>query len=364
MYGYLSSAASTPRWMVVEPLGQQMRTYADAAGFTLGAVFVNRGDDGQSAALAALVDAVRHHRGEAVVVVVGAPGWQSRGAAGRKGADRGSDRRSRPHVAAVLGLAVPGAPRPGQRAVSPQPSSVVRVAVERFPADAAAVPAARAATVRLLRGWAFDAATVETTELVVSELSTNAVRASAAGDIIAVRWTATGGTALTEVWDATDTPPAIQDRPALDGEGGRGLLLVEALSTRWAWYPVTTPGGGKVVWSEIHAEWQPTPPAARSEPSTSGTLGTPDSPLPLRTPRGGPEASFSVVFRDDPELLQRIVDRLRALDDWHVPNLDGGPLPAHSRHRGTRAMNHRPSRDRTRPGHRHGEARGRQDGQA
>ncbi|WP_322770020.1 hypothetical protein [Frankia sp. Cr1] len=39
--------------------------------------------------------------------VVGAPGWQSRGAAGRKGADRGSDRRSRPHVAAVLGLAVP-----------------------------------------------------------------------------------------------------------------------------------------------------------------------------------------------------------------------------------------------------------------
>ncbi len=148
---------------------------------------------------------------------------------------------------------------------------------------------------------------------------------------------------------------------ATDGEGGRGLVLVlvDALSTRWAWYPVTTPGG-KVVWSEIRAESQPPPPAAHSKP---GDLESP-APLPKRTPYGGQESAFLVTFRDDPELLPRIVDRLRALDTWQLPNLDGGPLPARSRHRGTHLVSHRLSHDRARPSRRHSEAFGRQDGPA
>ncbi len=33
-----------------------------------------------------------------------------------------------------------------------------------------------------------------------------------------------------------------------DAEGGRGLLLVEAISHRWSWY-ATPEQGGKVVWA-------------------------------------------------------------------------------------------------------------------
>lgn len=37
--------------------------------------------------------------------------------------------------------------------------------------------------------------------------------------------------------------------PAPDGDGGRGLLLVEGLAARWDWHP-RTPGPGKTVWAE------------------------------------------------------------------------------------------------------------------
>jgi hypothetical protein len=34
-------------------------------------------------------------------------------------------------------------------------------------------------------------------------------------------------------------------------ESGRGLVIVDALSSRWGWYPE---GAGKVVWAAIEAE--------------------------------------------------------------------------------------------------------------
>jgi len=35
-----------------------------------------------------------------------------------------------------------------------------------------------------------------------------------------------------------------------DAEGGRGLALVEAFSSRWGWHPTTMVGLVKVVWAE------------------------------------------------------------------------------------------------------------------
>jgi hypothetical protein len=34
-----------------------------------------------------------------------------------------------------------------------------------------------------------------------------------------------------------------------DAEHGRGLLIVDALAHRWAWYPA--PGRGKFVWASL-----------------------------------------------------------------------------------------------------------------
>ena len=54
------------------------------------------------------------------------------------------------------------------------------------------------------------------------------------------------------VWVSSPQPPARID-PADDAENGRGLLLVEAISTRWNWY-APHHLRGKVTWAQIGAE--------------------------------------------------------------------------------------------------------------
>jgi hypothetical protein len=51
------------------------------------------------------------------------------------------------------------------------------------------------------------------------------------------------------VWDASQRAPE-PARPVGDAEGGRGLLLVEAISEKWDWY-FPKEMGGKVVWAEL-----------------------------------------------------------------------------------------------------------------
>jgi len=90
-------------------------------------------------------------------------------------------------------------------------------------------------------------------ELVVSELATNAVAASRlAGLAPAIRlWLlADAARVLVLVWDASPRPPARADA-GVDAEGGRGLLLVEAVSNRWGWYRDLQGETGKVVWAEL-----------------------------------------------------------------------------------------------------------------
>jgi anti-sigma regulatory factor (Ser/Thr protein kinase) len=88
---------------------------------------------------------------------------------------------------------------------------------------------------------------IENTELVASELATNAVQA-ARGDEIAVRLERSGGAVLVKVWDDTPEPP-VQRSPGIDAESGRGLMITAALSDHWGCFRVA--GGGKAVWAII-----------------------------------------------------------------------------------------------------------------
>jgi anti-sigma regulatory factor (Ser/Thr protein kinase) len=111
-----------------------------------------------------------------------------------------------------------------------------------------AVPCARLHTRQLLWEWQLTVLS-DTAELLVSELVTNAVQITQADARTApVRlWLlADRARLLMLVWDASPLPP-VRVSPDGDTENGRGLLLVEALSTRWDHFGHHN--GGKVVWA-------------------------------------------------------------------------------------------------------------------
>lgn len=112
-----------------------------------------------------------------------------------------------------------------------------------------AVPCARLHARHILREWALTPLT-DQTELVVSELVTNAMRASrAARPPAAVRvWLLSDNrTVAVLVWDASPQAPT-RTQASDDAEYGRGLLLVEAASANWGWYAPRN-RSGKVVWA-------------------------------------------------------------------------------------------------------------------
>lgn len=115
-----------------------------------------------------------------------------------------------------------------------------------------AVPCARLHIRRLLWEWQ-QYSLIETAELIVSELVTNAITATQAiGSVYPVRlWLASGSArTLIMVGDASPHPPRRLD-PIGDTEGGRGMLLVEALSSGWGWCATHQRGTTKVVWAEV-----------------------------------------------------------------------------------------------------------------
>jgi anti-sigma regulatory factor (Ser/Thr protein kinase) len=96
----------------------------------------------------------------------------------------------------------------------------------------------------------------EVTELIVSELVTNAVQASSRlrmradlADVPVIRlWVTSDGVCMViHVWDASEEMPVVKD-VAADEENGRGLMLVAALGKDWGAYRKTE---GKVVWVMI-----------------------------------------------------------------------------------------------------------------
>jgi PAS domain S-box-containing protein len=117
-----------------------------------------------------------------------------------------------------------------------------RVASWDVPLDPAAVGDIRAGAIRQVEAWNCQELAM-TTELIVSELVTNAIR-YASGP---VRLRLLRDARLTcEVADGSSTAPRLRHARSTD-EGGRGLFLVAQLSHRWgARY---TPGG-KIIWAE------------------------------------------------------------------------------------------------------------------
>jgi anti-sigma regulatory factor (Ser/Thr protein kinase) len=111
-----------------------------------------------------------------------------------------------------------------------------------FPAEAEIVAETRRAVRRTLAGWGLDEL-VFTTELVVTELVTNAFRhASGPIGLRLIRDRAL----VCEVSDPSDTQPRMR-RALTTDEGGRGLLLVAQLTDRWG---CRHGPHGKTIWTE------------------------------------------------------------------------------------------------------------------
>jgi anti-sigma regulatory factor (Ser/Thr protein kinase) len=111
-----------------------------------------------------------------------------------------------------------------------------------IPADPAVVADAREAVTRQLAAWGLDELAF-TTELVVSELVTNAIRY--AGGPVGVRLIRDEAL-FCEVTDPSNTQPRLRRARTTD-EGGRGLFLVAQLTTRWG---SRYGQSGKTIWAE------------------------------------------------------------------------------------------------------------------
>lgn len=149
----------------------------------------------------------------------------------------------------------------------------------------------------------------EDTELVVSELVTNAVQASKAvepldttggdrgqGATVRVRVLAYQAGVLIEVWDGGPGTPARRD--AVPGEeSGRGLVIVTSLCRDWGYFH--TPDGDKVVWADL---------AVPAKPLTSAGL-----PRRVREHAVTATAALGAGLVRDPALLRRVHRALRNL---------------------------------------------------
>jgi hypothetical protein len=153
-----------------------------------------------------------------------------------------------------------------------------------------AVPCARLHTRHVLWDWRVPSL-IDSTELLVSEIITNAVHISHQMDLSAVRlWLLCDRARVVVLaWDPSPLPP-VPAAPDDDTENGRGLLLVEAISEQWGWYFPAGHGTanvpdqpGKVVWAVVGLSTK----AARPDDRNGGS--------PVTTTRTSPRAQPHVA---------------------------------------------------------------------
>lgn len=118
-----------------------------------------------------------------------------------------------------------------------------RIAEWEVPPDAAAVSRVRNASSAQLEAWGLGDITF-TTELILSELATNAIRYGTAP--IRVRLLR-DRSLICEVSDGSSTSPHLRYAATTD-EGGRGLFLVAQYAERWG---TRYTERGKVIWAEV-----------------------------------------------------------------------------------------------------------------
>jgi anti-sigma regulatory factor (Ser/Thr protein kinase) len=117
-----------------------------------------------------------------------------------------------------------------------------QVASWELACDPAVVASARDLATRRLADWGLEELAF-TTELVVSELVTNAIRYG----LEPIRLRLIRNEALIcEVFDGSSTSPRLRHARTTD-EGGRGLFLIAQLARRWGTRYTTA---GKIIWAE------------------------------------------------------------------------------------------------------------------
>ncbi|MER7661625.1 SpoIIE family protein phosphatase [Streptomyces sp. NPDC096193] len=117
-----------------------------------------------------------------------------------------------------------------------------RIAEWDLPLDPSAVSPVRAACGRQLEEWGL-ADIAFTTELILSELITNAVRYGAEPVHVRLLYERS---LICEVSDGSSTAPHLRHAATTD-EGGRGLFLVSQFARRWG---IRYTPAGKVIWTE------------------------------------------------------------------------------------------------------------------
>ncbi|MFJ8040495.1 ATP-binding protein [Kitasatospora sp. NPDC096147] len=179
-----------------------------------------------------------------------------------------------------------------------------------------AVGWARRHTRDVLSRWQVPPDLIDSVLLVVSELATNAVRHPAAKQpekltsavlskvqTFALDLQLHGRAVVVQVADHDPQPPVLQ-HVGEEAEGGRGIFLVEHMSSRWGHYQ--PPGGGKVVWAELRLGMQ-----KLAAPSVTVAL----RPTSNRTGRPRPFKPITdeQLAVDDPQLMGRVLVGLRGL---------------------------------------------------
>ncbi|MGH8888627.1 MAG: ATP-binding SpoIIE family protein phosphatase [Acidothermaceae bacterium] len=117
--------------------------------------------------------------------------------------------------------------------------------VRRLPALPSSAPIARWFLTDILAAWSVPSDVTETAALLVTELVSNASRQSDA--FLDVRLSCTPTVLTVGVYDESHRLPHYSD-PGTDDTSGRGLQLVELLSSRWG---IETEERGKVVWFSL-----------------------------------------------------------------------------------------------------------------
>lgn len=156
----------------------------------------------------------------------------------------GADRDPEQTCDAVLDALLPAEPKDDVALLIARSRALPEDRIARWsvPSEPSAVSAVRAAAERQLEQWGLDELAF-TTELILSELITNAIR-HAAGPIT-VRLLL-DRSLICEVTDTSSTSPHLRYAATTD-EGGRGLFLVAQLAEHWG---TRYTSAGKIIWSE------------------------------------------------------------------------------------------------------------------
>ncbi|MFI0348874.1 ATP-binding protein [Actinomadura sp. 9N407] len=165
------------------------------------------------------------------------------------------------HAAADSPMAAPAAV-PGLAGLWPAPpAGTPRTTRRVLPPENTSPKQARAFTLATLREWGLAEDSADDVLVAVSELVTNALqhglsglpRPLPAGPIQLVLLGHPRRLIVTVTDPGDRDPEQAAPDPGRFGEGGRGLLVVGAVSDAWGWAPLAT--GGKAVWAafDLHS---------------------------------------------------------------------------------------------------------------